>query len=271
MENARTRSSVQAHRVCLHVLCSGIGRGVSLFADTMRAHLVALAWLCMLLACLRDTMQNEGTREHAAREPLLATSIGRDPSRYDQPVIHTPNSQVSKPFRGYIAPSHAISHMPSCANTMPSCSISGTGRRQISLRRLARPAHRASDAGRSQAASESRAPSLKLQLPADRADAEQLTIALRSFSHATLTVQHALAKSVLFDLRSDPAERRDVGAEHPLALRYLRGQLGLALSDTTERAARTPAVYTAEKTRSIRPRNNSCARSVMWGAPGTRW
>ena len=34
-------------------------------------------------------------------------------------------------------------------------------------------------------------------------------------------VQHALARSVLFDLQSDPRESRDVGAEHPLALRYL--------------------------------------------------
>jgi choline-sulfatase len=61
-------------------------------------------------------------------------------------------------------------------------------------------------------------------------------------------VQHALSRCSLFDTQSDPRETQDIGAEHPLALRYLRGQLGLALADSGERATRNTPIYAAQKT-----------------------
>ena len=93
----------------------------------------------MLLACLRDTMQSEPTRQHSAREPLLATSVVRDP---DSPA-YTPNSQKSESLRGYTTPSLGISHIPSCGSATRSCSISGypaagrSGRRRTAHDRAA--------------------------------------------------------------------------------------------------------------------------------------
>lgn len=55
-------------------------------------------------------------------------------------------------------------------------------------------------------------------------------------------IQRAERQLMLFDLVADPDESRDLAAEHPIAVRYLRGMLGLALSGAEHRERRRPAI-----------------------------
>ena len=44
---------------------------------------------------------------------------------------------------------------------------------------------------------------------------------------------------MLHDLAADPAEAKDLAAERPLTVRYLRGQIGLVLAQSDGRAVST--------------------------------
>jgi arylsulfatase A-like enzyme len=55
-------------------------------------------------------------------------------------------------------------------------------------------------------------------------------------------VQRSPERYQLYDLARDPRETRDVAADHPLAVRHLRAQLGLMLAGRTPRAASESSV-----------------------------
>jgi arylsulfatase A-like enzyme len=62
-------------------------------------------------------------------------------------------------------------------------------------------------------------------------------------------IQRGLERFVLYDLARDPHETRDVAADHPLAVRYLRAQLGLILGGSDgSRPRQTTTEYTAQTT-----------------------
>jgi arylsulfatase A-like enzyme len=61
-------------------------------------------------------------------------------------------------------------------------------------------------------------------------------------------VQHSLLHSFLYDTWEDPGETRDLSAERPLALAYVRGLLGLTLSGVSSTGAPHPSVHRAETT-----------------------
>ncbi|HEY8428828.1 MAG TPA: sulfatase-like hydrolase/transferase, partial [Sandaracinaceae bacterium] len=50
-------------------------------------------------------------------------------------------------------------------------------------------------------------------------------------------IQRTTSRFMLYDLAEDPRERRDLAAERPIAVRYLRGLLGLALAEAERPAA----------------------------------
>jgi hypothetical protein len=52
----------------------------------------------------------------------------------------------------------------------------------------------------------------------------------------------------LYDTRADPQETRDVAAERPITLGYVRGMLGLSLGQDSGRARGLPFVHTAKDT-----------------------
>jgi arylsulfatase A-like enzyme len=58
------------------------------------------------------------------------------------------------------------------------------------------------------------------------------TIVLERYKLIQRTEDHF----TLHDLERDPGERTDIAASHPLVVRYLRGQLGLALDGSTREA-----------------------------------
>jgi len=68
-------------------------------------------------------------------------------------------------------------------------------------------------------------------------------------------IQRANGQAMLFDLARDPGEQEDIAASNPLALRYLRGLLGLALSgqDAAEHARERTVIdpETAEQLRAL--------------------
>jgi hypothetical protein len=53
-------------------------------------------------------------------------------------------------------------------------------------------------------------------------------------------VQRPGHASVLYDLQNDPSETRDVAADHPLVVGWLRGLLGTALDATRGAGAPSP-------------------------------
>ncbi|MCA9602017.1 MAG: sulfatase, partial [Myxococcales bacterium] len=53
-------------------------------------------------------------------------------------------------------------------------------------------------------------------------------------------VHRSVSKYALYDLANDPGETADVAFAHPIAVRYLRGQLGLTLAATTSSVSRAP-------------------------------
>lgn len=62
-------------------------------------------------------------------------------------------------------------------------------------------------------------------------------------------VQHELTQSALYDTRTDPQESKDVAADRPIALSYVRGLLGLSLGREASGAApRSPSVHAAKNT-----------------------
>lgn len=67
-------------------------------------------------------------------------------------------------------------------------------------------------------------------------------------------VQRSAERQILYDLNTDPHEQTDIASTHPLAVRYARGLLGLALSasDTDSASHATaphrPVVHTQETT-----------------------
>jgi choline-sulfatase len=60
-------------------------------------------------------------------------------------------------------------------------------------------------------------------------------------------VQRTTSRWMLYDLVADPGEQTDLAAERPLAVRYLRGLLGLALAQA-ERPARPAPAHQARRT-----------------------
>jgi hypothetical protein len=63
-------------------------------------------------------------------------------------------------------------------------------------------------------------------------------------------VQRTLAHAFVYDVKSDPGETKDLAGERPIALRYLRGVLGLTLIEQGDDRgpARTARKHKAEKT-----------------------
>jgi arylsulfatase A-like enzyme len=62
-------------------------------------------------------------------------------------------------------------------------------------------------------------------------------------------VLRAPERLALYDLARDPHETRDVAADHPLAVRYLRAQLGLILAGSGgSRPPHATTEYTAQST-----------------------
>jgi choline-sulfatase len=67
-------------------------------------------------------------------------------------------------------------------------------------------------------------------------------------------IQRTAEREILYNLSADPHEQTDIADSHPIAVRYMRGLLGLALAasdtDSTQRVAtaRRPVVHTQETT-----------------------
>jgi arylsulfatase A-like enzyme len=62
-------------------------------------------------------------------------------------------------------------------------------------------------------------------------------------------VQRTSERFTLYDVARDPHETRDVAADHPLAVRYLRAQLGMIIAGSdSSRPRQTATEYTAQST-----------------------
>jgi arylsulfatase A-like enzyme len=91
------------------------------------------------------------------------------------------------------------------------------------------------------------------ELLGDAADAPRVSVSGFMTGWRTLAVgswklvQRALDKTFLYDTARDPGEGQDLAAERPIALRYLRGALGLALASSGARSGGR-AAHVAEKT-----------------------
>jgi choline-sulfatase len=59
-------------------------------------------------------------------------------------------------------------------------------------------------------------------------------------------VQHELTQQSLYDTRADPEESRDVAAERPITLSYVRGMLGLTLGRDSGSTPRTQVAHAAK-------------------------
>jgi arylsulfatase A-like enzyme len=93
------------------------------------------------------------------------------------------------------------------------------------------------------------------ELLGDVADAPRVTVSgfmegQRSVASGRYKlVQHELSQASLYDTRTDPLESKDVAAERPIALAYVRGMLGLTLGrESSGTAPRSSIVHAAKNT-----------------------